>query len=124
MSEAVRVHGLRELQRDLGKYDRDLKRELRVELKQAAEPVRTSAESMALANIGKLGPQWARMRIGVTSKLVYVAPRTRRSSGTARPNLAPMLMDRAMQPALDQHSDEVVRSLDQMLDHLGAENGF
>ena len=51
------------------------------------------------------------MRVGITRTLVYVAPRQRGAGrgrgGSHRPNLAPLLMDKAMQPALDQHASEI-----------------
>lgn len=120
----VRVHGLRELQRDLGKYAKDVRKEVRDELKQAAETVRASAEQKAPANISRLGPTWSRMRIGITSRAVYVAPKSRRRNGTPRPNLAPLLMNEAMLPALEEHRSDVERALEQMLDRLGSRNGF
>ena len=68
-------------------------------------------------------PQWARMRVGVTRNLVYVAPRargvkTRGRHNFGRPNLADLLMGRAMQPALDQHIGEVEARFEELLDHI------
>lgn len=120
----VKVRGLRELNRAFKNVDRDLRKELRDELKDVAEPVRSSAETLAGQSIRNIGPVWERMRVGVTTKVVYVAPRAKRHGGSPRPNLAGLLIDRAMQPALDQHEGDVVNRLERMLDRIGNKNGF
>lgn len=127
MSEgAVSVKGLRELNRAFAQLSADLRHELRAELAAAGEPVANAAEQLALANISHIGDHWSRMRVGVTTTLVYVAPRSRRrrKASYARPNLAPLLMDKAMQPALEQKAPEVYGLIDVMLGRLAGENGF
>jgi hypothetical protein len=99
--------------------------------REVADPVRTESETLALQRIPRMprSPRWARMRVGVTRTLVYVAPvkrgvKTRGLGGKRRPNLAPLLMDRAMQPALDHHAADLEQRvdhwLDQMADHFNA----
>lgn len=66
-------------------------------------------------------PAWAGMRIGVTRKLVYVAPKkrgvkTRGGSSRSRSNLADLLKERAMQPALDRNEGALVGRVDAALD--------
>ena len=121
---AIRVRGLRDLNRAFARADRKLRLEKNDALRDAAEPVRRDAEDLAFGGITRIGVPWSRMRVGVTMKVVYVAPRQRghrgRRSGR-RPNLAPLLMDRAMQPALDQNRDQVVRRVDQLLVEVGRE---
>ena len=128
---AVRIKGLRELQRDFKKMSKELSRELRSELKEAAEPVQRRAEELAFSEIRNmpLSPQWARMRIGVSAKSVYVVPLSRSRGGKGRgrrrrPNLAPLMLERAMDPALEQKQGEVVQRLERMLDRMGTDNGF
>lgn len=123
MQPAVQIRGLRELNHALQAYNKDLQRELRDELRDAAEPVRGRAESLASSSISNIG-FWSQMRTGVTSRVVYVAPRRRRRGGSPRPNLAGLLMGQAMEPALDAEQGQVVRSVESMLDRLGRENGF
>ena len=123
-TSTVRVQGLKELQRDLKKMRSDLGKELKAELRSVAEPVRQTAEQLAVANLPNIGPAWSRMRIGITTSVVYVAPRTRRKLGSPRPNLAQLLMDKSMQPALDQHEPGIESALEAMLDRLGEKNGF
>lgn len=123
---AVRVRGLRELTRDFKKISRDLSKELRKELVEAADPVKKTGEQLALARIRNMprSPHWAGMRIGVTAKSVYMAPSARRGGGSGRSNLSGLLLERAMEPALDQNADKVAGRVDDMLGHLFDRNGF
>jgi hypothetical protein len=127
---AVRVAGLRELQSDFRKISRDLNKELRAELIDAADPVKVRAESLALAKIRNMpsSPHWAGMRIGVSAAKasVFMVPqaRARGRRGGARPNLKNLLLDRAMGPALEEKQNEVVEGVGQMLDNLAGANGF
>lgn len=118
---AVRVQGLRELNRAFKVADARLAKELRVALRDAAEPVRAEAEQLALSTITRMTVPWSQMRIGVTSTRVYVAPRQRgaRQPQRKRPNLAALLLRRSMLPALDHNQAEVVHRLDEMLGTVG-----
>lgn len=120
----VQVRGLRELQRDLKLMAGEVGKELRDELQRVAVPVRVLAENKAGAAIENIGPRWGRMRIGVNPGLVYVAPASHRQGGSPRPNLGFLLMDKAMQPALDESEEGIVLRVDQMLDNLAGFNGF
>ena len=64
------------------------------------------------------------MRVGVTQKMVYVAPRQRstKTPGRRRPNLANLLMDRALQPGLERHEHQITQRFEQLLDR--AADGF
>lgn len=121
---AVKVRGLRELQRDLKLMSADVSKDLRKELRLVADPVRSLAAEKAAGGISHIGARWPRMRVGVTGRVVYVAPSTRRSVGSPRPNLGGLLMDKAMQPALDELSGEIVQRVEHMLDSLGTSHGF
>lgn len=120
-SDAVRVEGLRELNRAFRLADRELATELRGRLKDAAEPVRADAERLAAASIPRIGLPWSRMRVGVTTNNVYVAPKHRgtRDERRRRRNLAGLLLERSMLPALDQNKDDVVRAVDNLLVEIG-----
>ena len=123
---AIRVRGLRELQRDFKKMEGSLSKEVKSGLKEAAEPVKETAQQLALSRIRNMtsSPDWAEMRIGVTARSVYMVPQRRRRGGSARPNLSPLLLERAMDPALEQRADDVVARVDKVLGHLAGENGF
>lgn len=121
MSAAFRIHGLQAMNRAFARADKNLKRELRNTLKDVAEPVRADAERRALRDIKNIGPRWSQMRTSVKTYVTYVAPKRRGQTGSKRPNLAPMLMDRAMQPALDSHTNDIEQALGHMLDEIGRE---
>jgi hypothetical protein len=53
-----------------------------------------------------------------------MVPQAKRGRGSGRANLNALLMERAMQPALDQNESEVVDHMDKLLGRLAGENGF
>ena len=119
------VRGLRELTRTFNNAPKDVKKAYRAELRTVAEPVRSTAERLATSTIRKMrsSPDWSKMRTGVTTRLVYVAPRKRgvRRGGNQRrrrPNLATLLSERALEPALDRNQNRVVKDFDDMLGRL------
>lgn len=123
-ASAVRVNEFRELDRAFGKADKTLRKELRDAYKDAAEPVARDAEHLALLEIDNIGVRWSRMRIGATQRAVWVAPVARgvKSRGRERfrrPNLAGLLLDRAMEPALEQNVSEIVHRFEDVLDTVG-----
>jgi hypothetical protein len=123
-SGEIRVHGLRQMNRAFAKADKSLKKDLTKTLKKVAEPVRTDAARRALHEVRNIRPPWSDMRTGATTAVVYVAPRERgRRSALRRPNLAGLLMDRAMQPALDAHTGDIETELGRMLDEIGKDWG-
>jgi hypothetical protein len=79
---------------------------------------------LAVEKIARIGVPWSRMRVGVTQRDVYVAPRQRGQKGRdqrlRRPNLFDLLMGRALQPALDQNIAKVERQLERLLDAVGS----
>lgn len=106
--------------------DRTLAKELRKGLRDAAEPVRSEAEILAGVTIRNMevptaGEQdWRRMRVGVTKTSVYVAPRSRASSGSRkRRNLFDLMAGRSLEPALDANVEDVTRRLDDVLGTVG-----
>jgi hypothetical protein len=118
---AVIVEGERELFRAFAHADREARLGLRRTFREVAEPVRADAEELALQTIRNMpkSPKWAKMRTGVTQKLVYVAPRQKGTRGRGRgrrPNLADLLMGRAMEPALRRHEPEIEARVERALD--------
>jgi hypothetical protein len=117
----VIVKGLREVNAAFAKTDRDIRLGWRAGMREVAEPVRRDAEASASASIRNMpgSPRWSRMRTGVTRTMVYVAPRqkgARRNPYARRPNLADLLMDRAMEPALARHEHEIEERIDHLVD--------
>lgn len=121
----IHVEGLRELQRAFKAADVTLQKDLRAGLRAAAEPVRASAEQLAVENITRIGIPWSRMRVGVTTRDVYVAPRkrglkTRGDDPRRRPNLFDLILGRALEPALDRNVGQVEAGLERVLDTVGS----
>ena len=121
----VIVKGLRDVNAAFAHTDREIRLGWRAGMRSVAEPVRRDAEQLAQTGIRNMpaSPRWARMRTGVTRQMVYVAPRQRgiKSTGDrrlARPNLADLLMNRALQPALDRHEQDVTASFERLLDRV------
>lgn len=120
----IRIEGLRELDRAFKLYGRGLEKGLREAMETAAEPVRLDAQALAVENIRKIGLPWSRMRVGVTRHTAYVAPqergikRFRGNEKRVRPNLKPLLLERAMEPALEQNVPRVEREFGDALDDL------
>lgn len=122
--KTVRLKGYTELQRAFARADPLLKKELNATLRETAAPVRSDAESNARARIRRVGVKWSRMRVGVTRRAVYVAPRARGIRGDdkrKRRKFGDLLMDRAMLPALDAHAGNTEASLERMLDDLATD---
>lgn len=122
MPPAVILKGQRELLRAFNAAGKDARKEIRDELRGVAEPIRADAEQLAEETIPRIGPRWSRMRIGVTTKLVYVAPMERGvrhfDDPRARPKFADLLMGRAMEPALERNRDRAAQAVEAALDHL------
>lgn len=134
MNDAVRVRGLRELERAFGKASRDLKDGLKAELLTAAEPVRQQAEQIAVQTIPRIGPMrprsWARMRAGHSTRfaLTYIAPRqrgrmSRANPALARPKFARTLL-RPMEQSLERNHQSIIQRLEFVLDIVRDRNGF
>lgn len=114
---------MRELQRLFARAGDEARRELRSELRLVAEPVRGDAEALAASSIRRIGIKWSRMRIGVTQKLVYVAPRQRGVKGRGvdkrrRPAFATLLQERAMEPVLRRNEPRIVADLEGVFERL------
>lgn len=118
----LQVRGYTQLQRAFKKADRDIRLGFNDALKEAAEPVRADAESLAATEIRNINPgdPWSEMRVGVTTKLVYVVPKKRgtRKAGRRRPNLSPLLLGRALEPALERNTDEVAGRVNDLIGRM------
>ncbi len=116
----IQVRGLANVQRALRNAEKDTRLGIRNELREFAEPTRVTVESLAVARIPTVGLTWSRMRSGVTQRSIFVVPRQRGSKNKTlkRTNFSRLMMDRAMQPALDQREPELVRDFNTMLNRV------
>lgn len=117
----IRVKGLKELTRDFKKMDKELSKDVRGELKDAGDIVRVEATS-------RFSGYDARSAAGYKTRVrsagfVSVEQSLRRVTGK-RGDYGALQMRKALGPALDDKTDEVVKTLDKMLGRLAGENGF
>ena len=118
---AVVVKGLADLQRAWHVADRETAKEFRAALRSAAEPVKVDAQRLARVSITRNTKEWSAMRVGVTRKSVYVAPKHRgtKNRNLRRPKFADLLMKRAMTPALNLNIAQVQDRVDEALRDVG-----
>ncbi len=119
-SPTIQVEGLRELNRAFGQVSKELQKELRTELKRAAEPVAAAARVKG-------------MRFGARTAMGYVAgsraggavvrQRRRKTTGL-RPDFGVLQMRTVLEPALAENEDAVVREVRQLLDRVIDGAGF
>jgi hypothetical protein len=119
----VRIRGMRELNRAFEHAGREARKELRETFRDVAQPVRRDAEQLAEAKIRNIGAKWPQMRVGVTRTSVYVAPKqrgvkTRGASSRRRPNLAPLMMERSLEPALLRNEATIEHATEVALDRI------
>lgn len=122
MAGAIEVVGLKELERGLHAINRDVDRELRDGLRVIAQPVASLAGQLAGREVRNLlsptaAIDWWKMRVGFSSGVVYVAPATRNTGGSKRPNLAGLLA-KPMQEAVDTSEPAIVAGVERIIDRL------
>lgn len=120
----VRVTRVAELRRAfIGTRDR-VSKGAKTEIKRFAEPVRADAETFAAARISGISreriiPNWSSMRTGLTRNAVYVAPRRKGTRGRIqnrrRPGFKDVLLDRAMEPALQKNIPLITEKFEDMV---------
>lgn len=131
-STTVRVEGLSELIRDLGKLERGIRKEIRGELKDVAEIVaeqaRDNAREQGLVDSGrlvKLTKPFARgstagVRSGATRD-GYPYPARYEFGGRGANAVGPRAY---LRPALDEKTSDVVDALGDVIDRLTSASGF
>jgi hypothetical protein len=116
----VRVKGLKELQRALGKVNKEAAKTVREEIKRAAKPVVSSAQQKLSAyqgaSVGTIGPR-------ASARGVFITQRARKVSGL-RGDFGALQMRKVLEPALEEHQAEIVNEVEDALDRLGRSAGF
>jgi len=129
----INVKGLAETYRAFGNISENVQDELRDGLEEVGKPVQALGERYALERIRNMprSPAWAEMRIGVSKReaLVYMVPDNRGRAGRGRgkrkrKNLASLLMNRAMDPAVEDNVETTERELEKVIDKLSRREGF
>lgn len=120
-SEAVRVHGLRQLGRAFKAADADLNRGLNRELLSVGQIVADDARRRFNA-IDERSAAGFRPRMRGFGRL-EVEQRRRRKTGK-RPDYGALQMRRALLPARSANTERVVDALDDLLGRMERDNGF
>lgn len=119
-ASTLRVKNLRETLRALQKVNKDAGKTIRDDLKEAAEPVASTARAKLSryvgASVGTIGPR-------ASVRGVFVTQRARKVTGR-RADFGALQMRRVLIPALEEHEDEVVDAVEDALDRLGRSAGF
>lgn len=117
---AVHVRGYRECISALNKVNREVSKETKAALKDAADPVAASSrEKLARyqgASLGTIGPR-------VTTQGVFVTQRAKKVTGK-RGDFGALQMTRGLMPALDEHGDEIEHGVVAAFDTLVRSSGF
>lgn len=130
MAVQVRVENLRNVNRAFNAINAELGGDLSDGLERAAQPVKATAEALAVHRIHNLhrSPKWAEQKIAVSkaTALVRMFPvkRSTKVANRKRPNFSGLMFGRAMEPALQQNTLKVTREVDQLLSRLGRKHGF
>lgn len=123
-TQAVRIEGLRELDRAFKLYGRGLEKGVREALEAGAEVVRPDAQSLSgLVLKPAVNVDWSLMRVGVTKHTSYVAPTRKPRNPNPRRRRGQKFVDRmlgrALEPALERNISRVEREFGDALDDLG-----
>lgn len=123
--EPIRVEGLTDLIKAFRAADAGLGREVRKTLLETGEVVKDAAQQKAGAGISNIGPRWSLMRLGMSGDaLLYIVPASRNRGGSPRPNLAGLLLEKAMIPAAEENEELVRHEFENALDDLNANAGL
>lgn len=122
---AVRIEGLRELDRAFRLYSSGLARGLREAMEAGAEVVRPDAQSLTRVTLKPpKNVDWTLMRVGVTRRTAYVAPvqrgnrATRPSSKARGTKFKKKVVEQALEPALAQNVPRVALEFEDALADL------
>lgn len=119
-SFTVRVSGLRETVAAFRRIDGSLVKEVRDALKEAAEPVASSARQKISryrgASLGTIRPR-------ASGASVFVRQDARKVTGR-RGDFGALQMRKGLEPALEENAEEVVSKVDDALGKLAGESGF
>jgi hypothetical protein len=118
----IRVKGQKELEAAFMEVRREVLRELRPALREIGELVRAEAQSLF-----SVRPGWARSAAGykvrVRQRGVAVEQSLKRTTGL-HPNYGSLQMTRALEPALDDKTPEVMARIELLVDASARHAGF
>lgn len=117
-----RVNQVAFVNRALQQASKDIRQDIQKELHSIGEAAERDAEVLAPSTIPTIGFRWSQMRTGQRVDMVYIAPVARgtRQTSKKRPNLAPLLLGRAMRPAVFRRAPETERRFKKVLARVAA----
>lgn len=114
MAQAIRVRGLRELQRTLQQADKETRKQVRAVLKETGEIVRKEGANR-FESIDSGSAHGFKVR--VRQRGVSVEQSKRKTTGK-RGDYGQLQMRKALDPAVKDKHDEIVREFEQALDKI------
>ena len=123
--QAVRIEGLRELERAFKLYGHGLEKGLSEVLEACAEVVRPDAATFTAGIIKRSATDWTQMRVGVRTRIGYVAPVQRGTFSKRNPRrygrgdrFKLRVIELALDPALAQNIPRVEQEFEDSLRDL------
>ena len=120
-TRTVRVEGLRELLRVTDQLPKQVRKDIRDQLRQVAEPVRREAQELFLTRVSS---NQRKTRYGVSVRkagTISVEQRVKGKSGNPklhRPGFTKLVWQRSLAPAVEHNEREVVAGFNRVLDDL------
>lgn len=116
-----KVTGLRELLRVVDQLPKDIKRDVRTQLRNTAIPIRDEAQSLFLAQVS---PDTKKTRFGISVRRVgtiTVEQRVKGKSGRVsarRPKFTDLEWERSLSPAFENNKEGIMDDFNRVLDSL------
>lgn len=117
----IRVEGLRELLRVVDQLPKQVKRDIRNELRHVAEPVSAEAQALFLARVS---PKPRKTRYGITVRKagsITVEQRVKgknRAPRFRRPKFTDLVLARSLEPAVMHNERKVFAGMERVFDNL------
>ena len=112
----VEVKGMRALDRNLGIFDKNARKELRKQLKAIAEPIAVDVRH----GVERFGARTVEgVQAGARTGMAVVRQRAKKTTGL-RPDFGTLQMDVAFLPALKKNEPAAIRSIEDMLENLAS----
>ena len=112
---ALQVKGLREVQRELRKYDKNLPKVVTEPLREVAEPIAATVRDKLASRFA--GAKTNRVRPVVLSGRLVVRQTAQKKTGK-RPDFGRTQMIYAFEPALAEHEPTLVAAVERAMDRM------
>ncbi len=120
MAGAVRIKGLREVDKAFRDMDKDAAKDLRKSLVEAARPVAETAQGLLSRY---RGASVRTIRPRAVARGAFVTQGAKKTTGL-RGDFGVLQMRQVMEPALEQNEAKVMEGAERAMDALSRRNGF